>query len=87
MTARSTERLLAVVLPSARAALEELADAGVLQRKSVERNTTGYLATDVFELLTQAERRLASTPFDTPESHRQTGRCPRQGAVPPLPDP
>lgn len=65
MTARSTERLLRVAFPSARSALEELADAGVLQRKSVERNTTGYLATDIFELLTRAERRLASTQFDT----------------------
>lgn len=65
ITARSTQRLLGVSFPTARAALEELADAGILQRKSVERNTTGYLASDVFDLLTHTERRLASTQFDT----------------------
>lgn len=65
MTARSAQRLLGVSFPSARSALEELADAGILHRKSVERNTTGYLAVEVFDLLTYAERRLASTQFDT----------------------
>lgn len=50
MTARSTQRLLGVSFPSARSALEELADAGVLTRKSVERNTTCYLASEVVDL-------------------------------------
>jgi hypothetical protein len=37
--------------PAARAALEELADAGVLSRKSVARGTTEYIAKDVLDLL------------------------------------
>jgi hypothetical protein len=45
--------------------LEELADAGILGRRSVERGTTGYTATDVFSLVTLTERQLASTQWDT----------------------
>lgn len=65
VTARTVQRLLAVSHPAARAALEELADARIVIRKSVVRGTTGYFARDVFELLTFAERRLASTRWDT----------------------
>ena len=68
VTARTVERLLAVSHPAARNALEELAGAKILNRKQVERNTTGYLARDVFDLLTFAERRLASTRWDTRDS-------------------
>lgn len=65
VTARTVQRLLDVSFPAARAAVEELADAGILARKQVERGTTGYLARDVFEQITFAERRLASTRWDT----------------------
>lgn len=65
MTARTIERLLDVSFPSAKASLEELADAGVLTRKMVERGTTGYLAVDVLSLIAHTERRIASTQFDT----------------------
>ncbi|MEE2058011.1 Fic family protein [Rhodococcus artemisiae] len=51
MTARTVQRILGVSFPAARAALEELADAGVLSRKSVERGTTGYVARDVLDLI------------------------------------
>ncbi|MGH3908688.1 MAG: hypothetical protein ACRDTE_31580 [Pseudonocardiaceae bacterium] len=68
VTARTTERMLKVSLPAARSALEELADAKVVTRKNVERGTTGYFARDVFELLTIAEQRLASTRWDTRQS-------------------
>jgi Fic family protein len=68
VTARTVERLLGVSHPAARNALEELAGAKVLSRKQVERNTTGYLARDVFDLLTFTERRLASTRWDTRDS-------------------
>jgi Fic family protein len=64
-TARAAQRLLGVSFPSARSALEELSEAGIVHRKPVERNTTGYVAVEVFDLLTHAERRLASTQFDT----------------------
>lgn len=68
LTARTVQRLLEVSAPAARAALEELADAGILSRKQVDRGATGYLARDVFDLLTLTERRLASTRWDTRES-------------------
>jgi Fic family protein len=68
VTARTAERLLGVSFPAARKALEELADAKILSRKQVEKNTTGYLARDVFDVLAFAERRLASTRWDTRES-------------------
>lgn len=67
-TARTVQRLLSVSFPAAKAALEELAEAGILTRKSVERGTTGYFVRDVFDLLTFAERRLASTRWDTRKS-------------------
>ena len=68
VTARTVERMLEVSPPVARGALEELADAEVVSRKNVERGTTGYFARDVFELLTIAERRLASTRWDIRQS-------------------
>lgn len=68
VTARTTQRTLTVSFPAARAALEELAEAKILRRKQVDRGTTGYLATEVFDLITFAERELASTRWDTKES-------------------
>jgi Fic family protein len=68
VTARSAQRLLDVSFPAARQALEDLAEAGILQREQVDRGTTCYLARSVFDLLTFAERRLASTRWDTRES-------------------
>lgn len=68
VTARTVQGLLGVSHPAARAAVEELADAQIVSRKNVERGTTGYFARDVFELLTVAERRLASTRWDTRKS-------------------
>ncbi len=65
LTARSAERLIDVSFNTARNALEELADAGVLTRKVIERGTTGYLAHDILDLVGITERRLASTQFDT----------------------
>ena len=65
LTSRTAQRRLDVSFPAARAALEELADAGILARRSVERGTTGYTATDVFSLVTHTERQLASTRWDT----------------------
>lgn len=80
VTARTVQRMLAVSHPAARTALEELADAKIVTRKRVKRGTTGYFARDVFELLTFAERRLASTRWDTRES-------PPSRPVPALPQP
>jgi Fic family protein len=68
LTARTVERMLGVSFPAAKSALEELLAAGVLTSRQVERNTTGYLAREVFDLLAITERRLASTKWDTREA-------------------
>jgi len=68
MTTGTIQRLLELSFPSARAAVEELADAGVVARRRVEGGTTGYLATEVLDLLTYAERRLTSTRWDPRQS-------------------
>ena len=73
MTTRTVQRILGVSFPAARSALEELADAGILRRKSVDRGTTGYLAREVLALVGLAERRLASTQFDTRASKPRAG--------------
>ena len=46
-------------------ALDELASAGVLAKRRLDRRTGAYLALDVFALITAAERQLASTRWDT----------------------
>ncbi|WP_244313127.1 Fic family protein [Microbispora hainanensis] len=68
VTARTVQSLLEITHPAARQALEELAGAGILHPKQVERNTRGYSAREVFDLLTLTERRLAGTRWDTRES-------------------
>lgn len=68
VTANTVRRLLVVSAPSAYNAVEELAEANIVSRRSLDRGTTGYFAHEVFELLTFAERRLASTRWDTRES-------------------
>ena len=68
VTTNTVQRLLNVSQPAAYNAVEELANAGIVARRSLERGTVGYFARDVFELLTFAERRLASTRWDTRES-------------------
>lgn len=68
VTVTTVRRMLGVSGPSAYNAVEELAVAGIVSRKSLERGTTGYFAREVFELLTFAERRLASTRWDTRKS-------------------
>lgn len=65
LTTRTVQRVLGVSAPVARAGLDELADAGLLTRRRVEQNTTGYLATEALDVVGFAERRLASTRWDT----------------------
>lgn len=67
VTARATESLLSISFVSASNALEELAGAGIVQVKEVERGTRAYLATDVLDLINGAERRLTYTKWDLPE--------------------
>jgi len=56
--------------------VEELAQAGIVHRRQVERGTTAYLARDVFDLLAVTERRLASRRWDTRDA------APGERAVP-----
>ena len=68
VTTTTVQRMLGVSQPAAYKAVEELRAAGIVSRRKVNRGTVGYLARDVFDLLTFAERRLASTRWDTRES-------------------
>lgn len=65
VTAGTLKRILGVSHPAANAALDELHGAGILSTRKIERNATAYLAMDVLDLVTVAERKLASTRFDT----------------------
>lgn len=65
VTARTAQRFLGVSAQATGAALTELHDAGILSSKKIERNTRGYLALEILDLLTSSERSLASTQFDT----------------------
>jgi hypothetical protein len=64
-TAGTLRRILGVSFPAASSALEELREAGILDTRTIERNATAYVATEVLDLVAMAERRLASTRFDT----------------------
>lgn len=64
LTAATVVRLFDVSRPSAGAALDELAAAGVLGKRRFGQ-ANAYLASDVFDLIASAERRLASTRWDT----------------------
>lgn len=65
LTAATAMRLFDVSRPAAITALDELAAAGVLAKRRLDRRTGAYLAVDVFQLITSAERQLASTRWDT----------------------
>lgn len=68
MTVATVSDVLEISDVQARKALEELNSAGIVSRQRLDRQTTGYLATEIFDLLTFTERALASTRFDTRES-------------------
>lgn len=68
LTTQSVIRLFDVSRPAAAKALDQLAAARVLQKRRLHRGTSCYLAMDVFQLITLAERQLASTRWDTTSS-------------------
>lgn len=68
LTSHTVTRLFQVSQKSALTALEELRRAGILSTRAIGRGTRAYLADDLLDLITVAERRLASTRFDTRES-------------------
>lgn len=65
LTAATLSNILAISQPSANAALDELRQAGILTTRAVSRGATAYVARDVLDLITNTERTLASTQFDT----------------------
>ncbi|WP_370442294.1 Fic family protein [Kineococcus halophytocola] len=65
LTTRTVIENYGASAPAAKDALDELTDAGVLTRRKYDQKTNFYLAMDVFELITNAERQLASTQWDT----------------------
>lgn len=65
VTATTLAKILGVSFPAASAALEEVRRAGIVRTKSIERGATAYIAGEVLDLITFAERALASTKFDT----------------------
>ena len=67
LTTPTVMRLFDLSQPPASAALEELTGAGVLTARKLGR-AKAFLATDVFDLIAFAERRLASTRWDTAAS-------------------
>lgn len=65
LTSNSVQRILGLSPKAALDALGELQAAGILSRRSIGGGTHAYLADELLDLLTIAERRLASTKFDT----------------------
>lgn len=65
LTSRTVQRVLGVSPKSALDGLGELHSAGILRTRKISAGTTAYLAGELLDLVTFAERRLASTRFDT----------------------
>ncbi len=65
LTSRTVQVMLDVSPKAALDALDELHHADILATKRIARGATAYLADELLDLITYAERRLASTRFDT----------------------
>ncbi|MBD8019934.1 Fic family protein [Brevibacterium gallinarum] len=65
LTQRIAEQLTGASTPSVRKALQQLNDAGITHRLSVGRGIRGHIARDLLDIVAHAERRMASTRFDT----------------------
>lgn len=68
LTTSTVAELFGVSSKAAFTALEELRAADILSTRSIGRGARAYLADDLLDLITVAERRLASTRFDTLQS-------------------
>lgn len=73
LTVQTVQRIHKVSHVAAGRALEELREAGVLDSKSIGPGRQAYVSNDVLDLVTWAERRLASTKFDTRASSPHAG--------------
>lgn len=65
LTPATVTRIHSVSSQAAQAALDALHGAGVLETASIGRGRRAFLSTDLLNLISVAERRLASTQFDT----------------------
>lgn len=65
LTGSTVQRMFDVSPPRAQSGLAELHAADILDTRKISHGATAYLATEVLDLVTLAERRLASTKFDT----------------------
>lgn len=68
LTSATVQRVLDISTKGAIDALSELHRAGILESRKISRGVHAFAATDLLNLLTVAERRLASTKFDTRSS-------------------
>lgn len=82
MTTETAERLLGIGPVPANAAFRELADAGIVTRRSDQARAL-YVAPDVVEFLDVSQRRLASVHFDTAQTppSRPVPELPQDRAV------
>lgn len=73
LTVNSVQSVHGVSRGAAQKAVEDLRDAGILIRRAIGRGRYAYLAGDVLDAVTVAERQLASTRFDTRVSPPRPG--------------
>lgn len=73
VTAGTASRIHGVSRVAAGRALDELREAGILRLRSIAAGRQAFVADDVLDLITWAERRLASTRFDTRMSTPRPG--------------
>lgn len=78
LTAATAANELGISESAGRLALEKLTEAGVLRRKSIGKRVTGYIADELLDLVTIAERQLASTRFDTAISPANARAVPKR---------
>lgn len=83
LTPATVQRIHGVSHVAANKALDELADAGILNTRNIAPGRRAFVADDVLDLITWAERRLASTRFDTRQvqPHPGVAAAPEKGRL------
>lgn len=79
LTLKTAGGIYGLSAQNASEALTQLADVGILSKRSIARGSTAYIANEVMDLVTLSERKLASTQFDTRVSKpvRQVPEAPK----------
>lgn len=65
LTLKTAGEIYGLSAQNAFEALTQLADVGILSKRSIARGSTAYIANEVLDLVTLSECQLASTQFDT----------------------